>query len=442
MITLAAVLLTTILACCTVQRPWIPLALALTLVVLVPEAASTTVGGGINPGNASLAAVAVVQVAARGRCYLDDLLASFPLTAALLVWLACTIATAAAADGSAHLGFIVNGLVVPVSTFFLVRHAVDDDPLAGRRLCLWLVALVALECVIALAAWTGTVQQPWADELASRYGWWHQDFGRALGTLDSPLDLGTVVVIGTSLLAAVRRTWLSVTLAALFVTTTVAAQSRTALLVCLLALLAIAIERRVPVVTLVGLALGLGAGCAAVAALLPGVADGLLSKFRDDGGSGQSRLLGLTEGVPAAFDHPVLGGGSGAAADVARSLGLWTSFENPFLILTLEWGLLGTLCQFGAMTAVLLLRGDGVPLVPGGRLAGTAALVTILSYSSIAFPSGSAILLWVALGLAVPASAVRADRGSRSQHPGAGPAPQALSRRPAVTTHPARTVTT
>lgn len=417
MIGVALLLTTVAVALSTVRRPWIPIAGAIAVFVLVPQVASATVGvsflSGMHLGTVVIVVTAGVQFVVRGREYVTDLVRSFPVYAALAVCAAIVFLTGAM-TGTSSSQFLVESVFGGALVFTLIRRALADDPRVGTWLPHTFIAVTAIEAAWAILVWLGALPQPFAEQYAATYYWYTPDFSRALGTADSPLNLAVVMTAATCLLLGVRRLSIIAPCAALFLTTIFAAEARAALVLSLAALVVIMVRRRVPFVTFS--AIGLTAGALLVVAVLalPDLTEGLVRKFSNDDGSANARQIGLDAGLPSALGFPVFGGGPDSAVSVARALGLGTSFENPVIMLALNWGVLGTLCYFGAQVGAILARSDRPRPVAGGRLAAVATLAAILTFSSIAFASGLGSIVWVVVAFAAPPLPVSASVGGTS----------------------------
>lgn len=412
-------------ALCTVRHLWIACALVIAVLVLVPQVAAPVVGipvvQNLNLGTVFLVVIATVQLVARARTYLQDVLETLPTALAVLT-LVGMVALTSLANGAVHdQQFLVDSVAPSAVGAALVRRAAADAPGAGTRLAQSFVAVVVVECVIALLVWSGVVPQPFEGEYAARYYWFDPtDTTRALGTADSFLELSVVVLIGTALLRCVRRGALVAPCAALFVATLLAAQARAALALAVVALVALLVARRVPFLPAATVALVSASVATTTFLTVPELGSGLTAKLADDNGSAGARTIGLAEGVPELAHHLILGGGSENAVTTATRLGLGTSFENPALMIGLCWGLVASVCYFGILTTALLAGGARPRAVEGGRLAGALALVAVMTYSSVAFVTGLGTLLWmtVALGSSPPTPSLPAAPPIR-RHPAA-----------------------
>lgn len=408
-----------IIAFGTLRHLWVGIAVVVAVLVLVPQVAAPVIDvpglSGLNVGSVLIIVIAAVQVAVRGRTYLEDAVDALPTTLAL-VGVMCLVALTSVSTGTTgDQQFLVDCVIPSTAVYFLVRRALDDDPRAGRWLAQATVSVVVIESVLALLIWAGVIPQPFAQQYETRYYWFDEEQARALGTADSPLELGVIVLIGVCLLQSIRRVSIIVPCAATFLVTIIAAQSRTALALAVVALVALLIRRRVPIVPAAAVALVTVIAVIGVASVVPDLGEGLAQKVLDDNGSAGARQIGITRGFPELLHHLLLGGGPDDAVTTATRLGLGTSFENPLLMLGLSWGALASCCWFGTMITVVTARGGEPRVVPGGRRAGAMAVIAVMTYSSVAFVTGLGTLLWVVLAFATAPRRVHRAGGAEDR---------------------------
>ncbi|AZZ51154.1 hypothetical protein [Rathayibacter] len=377
------------------------IAVSVGLYVLLPTIAASLVVGnpaGV-PGIHPASWLALVGIAVQALLHLEETV-RVALRYKLLI-AAGSIMTVAAvlftfnASGDGGLGLIVNQIVAPFALFILVRIELSRRVSSGLFLARTVVALGAIEAMTAIAVRLGLITQPFDMQL-SGYSWYEVPFVRALGTLDHPLALSLLMTMCIALLPSVRSSIAQVSLGIAFLATIFLTESRTGLLLGAVGLLLVMVRR--------GASLGarlaaLGAMAGALLVYLNSTfATGLAEKLVDDTGSANARTLAVQAILGDWAEYGVVGTGSGSSFDVARSLGLRTSFENPFLMYMVDFGLLSTFVYFGAMTLAVLWRGARV--TPGGQVAGVLVLLAVQTYSSVASNTSAGALLWLAVAFA------------------------------------------
>ncbi|MGN8048455.1 O-antigen ligase family protein [Curtobacterium sp. 22159] len=391
------------LALVSLRNLLVPLVGAIISFVAIPEVSVWSmplpVVGGVNVGVLVIILTAATQVVFRLTRYVADVLAAPVIWIALSVWIVGGTITNFLAGIPAP-GAWLELVLAPPLAYLLLQRLVAESPAAPRSLARIIVAVAAAEALLALTIWAGAFPQPFADAHATFSYWWDPEFTRALGTLDHPLALAGFMLVATPLLLTVRRNALVIALGALFLATIAAAESRGALLLAAVAFVVVLVRRRVSFVTTLAL---VGTAAAAVVAVLsaaPELVSGLTEKLSDDNGSANARVLGLAAGLPSTLENPVVGGGQGTAFATSQEIGLGTSFENPTVMTALDWGLAGTVA-FTLAQLLAIRRGFRRGGVGGSASAGLVLALYLQTYSSYALPSGTSMLFWLVLGLAL-----------------------------------------
>ncbi|MCC8907986.1 hypothetical protein [Curtobacterium sp. GD1] len=398
-------------AACSLRSLALPCIVAVIAFVAVPEAAVYTLGvpglGGVNLGVLVVMATATVQVLFRAPTYLADVMARPWIWIVLAVWIAGATITNFVATSSSPSTW-AELVVAPPAAYLLVQRLGAESAAGRALLARAIVTVAALEAVLALAIWTGVVDQPFAEAHSTFTYWWTPEYARALGTMDSSLVLAGLMLAAIGLLASVRSNWMVIATSALFLVTIATAESRGALGLGLVVLTVLLVRRRVPFATALGLVFAAVMTLAVVVLVNPELTDGLSAKLEDDNGSANARVRGIAVGVPAALETTLVGNGPSSSFSIARSLGLATSFENPVIMTALDWGLLPALAFVTAQLFALRsgfrarVRVRGDVLVPGALLAASAYSVYLLTFSSYALTSGIAVFTWIVLGLTAP----------------------------------------
>lgn len=387
-----------VVAVLAVKRVVVGVLAAFVAFVFVPEATSVALTGGLNLGALVVLAVATLQLATRLPQYLADLTAAPALSVVGSVFVAGAAVTAAA-ESAAVAGPFLTTVVTPPLGYLLVQRAVKEDRRAGRLLGHTVLGLATIEAGVSLAVQIGALRQPYLDAFEEAY-WWTPDFQRALGTMDHPLTLGLFLAAALPLATGLRLDRTAGAVCLLLLCTIVATQSRAALVAGLLGLIGVVARRRMPF--LHGAAV-LTAGAAAVMVILavsPSLLVDFAAKLADDDGSADARFTGITVGLPAAFASPLLGGGADQATETARDLGLGTSFENPLIMIALDWGALPAVALV-ASQVMMLLRARSGTSVPGGAMTAAVVVVCAETFSSIAVPGGLPTLACMLAGFAI-----------------------------------------
>lgn len=378
------------------------IAFSLALFILVPAvAAQLFVGspGGIptvHPGGWVALVGVFVQVLLRleesARLALQHKL----LSGAVAMMTTAALLFTVTASGAANLGLIINQVIAPFALFILVRIELGRRSSSGPFLARVVVGLGAIQAVISIGAWLQILPQPFDSQLKS-YSWYVPgDFVRAIGTTDHPLALATLLVLCIALLPSLRSAALQVVFGISFLATIFLCESRTGLLLGAVGLLLILMRRGASLGARLA-ALGALAG-ALVVYVSSTVSDGLAEKLVDDTGSAGARGLAIRAVLENWQDFALTGRGTGSNYQTARDLGLRTSFENPFMMYMVDFGLIATVVYFGAL-AIAVLR-PGTRATPGGRAAGLLVLAAVQTYSSVGSNSAVGAVMWLAIAFA------------------------------------------
>lgn len=417
------------------KRARVPLAAVLGLWLLVPAIGSPTLTG-VSSGPMSVhAATWLVLSIVLVRLFHDPASIRMVLGAHFLLFLilglvivAAYLATSTSGNGGGMV-LLVDQIVVPVLFFLLLlAEAVRGEGLV-TMLRTVLLALVALVCAVAVAQWLSGNVLFYEAGFKTQY-WFARQSGRWMGTLDQPLALSLFICLAAPLLGGVKRRWLQLLLLALMAVGILISQSRVGLAALAMTVVATVIfapwRTWIKTATLLVMS---GAGGALIAS--PLVA-GVSARVADDAGSAEARGLALEYFLGRWSDYAVAGEGSGASFLLGARAGLATSFENPTVMYSVDFGVLFALLYFGSMVVLVLgtaLRTGFRSGYPGLLLAGLMAVVIPQTYSSLATRSAAGILVWTVLAMVVIATdEARAHRASaRARVPAAVPARTAVA---------------
>jgi hypothetical protein len=409
------------------KRVRVPLAAVLGLWLLVPVIGSATLTG-VSSGPMSVhAATWLVLSIFLVRLLHDPASIRMVLGAHFLLFLilglvivAAYLATSTSGTGGGMV-LLVDQIVVPV-LFFLLLLA---DAVRGAGLVVMLrtvlLALVALVCAVAVAQSLSGNVLFYEAGFKTQY-WFARESGRWMGTLDQPLALSLFICLVAPLLGGVKRRWLQLLLLALMAVGILITQSRVGLAALAVTVVATVIFAPWRTWTKTAMLLVMaGAGGALIASpLVAGVA----ARVADDAGSAEARGLAFEYFLGRWSDYAVAGEGSGASFLLGARAGLETSFENPTVMYSVDFGVLFALLYFGSMAVLVLgaaLRTGIRSGYPGLLLAGLMAVVIPQTYSSLATRSAAGILVWTVLAMVVVA-AQEGRKGVGQERAGATPA--------------------
>lgn len=324
----------------------------------------------------------------------------------LAVVMAAAFLASATSGAGGGMVLLVDQIVVPV-VFCLVLLAEADR--AGGLVAILrtvILTLVAIVCVIAIAQWLTNSFLFYESGYTNDY-WFRRNSGRWMATLDQPLALSLVIALSAPLVAGLKRIWLQVLLLALMVVGVLITQSRVGLAALAVTVVVTLLFAKFRVWIKAAMLVGAAAGAAAIMAspLIAGVA----ARVVDDAGSAQARSLARDYFLTRWSDYALAGEGIGSSYRLARQIGLETSFENPILMYSLDVGIIFALLYFGAMLAIVVLKGprNGYK---GLLLAGIMAVIIPQTYSSLATRSAAAIIVWTVLAMVIIAGDEAQDR--------------------------------
>jgi hypothetical protein len=409
-----------IVALVTINRVWLPAAIAIGLYVSTPWIASSAIVGvgipGINlaPPSYFVTVVFVVQVLLRPSVYARHVTRPLALFALLIVFVVSALYATFASVGTEGLIFIVNQTIVPLLLFSLIRQAIDDEPTSGRKLALSFIFFAALSAITAVLVWTGWLAQPF-ERYIELYWWYGYDEGRGMGLADHPLILGMASAIAIPLLVNIRRWWLVLLLVLIYGLAILVAQARTSLLLGAAGIVFVLLRVSVPKLVRILMF----AAIAVTALIIAGseISAATSSKIENDTGSGDVRLVALGYFLNNFWDFALSGGGTGASYNVARMAGLSTSVENPLFAYAVDYGLFASICYFVAQAMVVFSRRKWPRSIRGGMFAGAVAIIGAQTWLSLGTVNYSGGIIWITLALAAPTlAAFSADSRDSKQN--------------------------
>lgn len=372
-----------------------------TLRVVVPHAAGSALvgkGTGLDPASLWCLVFLAVLVLVRPRALGDELSSLMgAYTCIVLLFVIALLATGSERSRLDVLG-LVNTLVTGAVLFFLLRCAIRDRSQSASQLLRFVVALCVAESVLSLmtsisgtdplyASFRDSVTTDPTSTFASR----------AVGTLDSPLDLSFLLVVTFPLTFQLRRPGLKVGSAVLVVLGVLLTQSRSGLVALAVLGIVMLLGARISVVAKAGLVLVVSG---AVAGLLgSSIASNALLRFSDDNGSDLARSRAYSYFFDNLTHIPALGNGFGASLALKNGGVLQSSFENGYAMFAFDSGLV----LLGILIVVLFR----LLFVQTSRtrslfacLPGLAAIALAATYSGIMTQSAASWIFWLAIGLA------------------------------------------
>jgi hypothetical protein len=370
------------------------------------------------------------------------------LYAALLVFLMLAGLSQVFAENPYYgLRYAMQQVVAPLAAFAIARCALHAGQ-GFRDRCLSLILfLAAVEAILALIQNAAHQYLPFEAYFRQEY-WYVPTWTRYGGSFDHPLILGLFLTIAMWTLWYVPWVTGRLGLAALYLAGISVTESRTALVVSVVGLVAMVAFAPISEPDIGPMGFRLAplkrlASLIVVAIALLGAWNILLGSdvvqrfISDDSGSTAGRQVAI--GI--FFEHMkqflVLGGGSATSKVFAVQHGSEQSFENQFMSYTVDYGLLAALFYFGVQVVIVARSFLQKPEHRDGSrfLSLTALVAVVMTQSFSSQQSASAMLLWLVLALASGPTAGRflstreSQASSSAAHVATG---VRLSRRPSA----------
>ncbi|OFI38950.1 hypothetical protein BIU82_16740 [Arthrobacter sp. SW1] len=322
----------------------------------------------------------------------------FLFMALALVVLAAFLASRSSPEGGGVV-LLVDQIVAPVLFFLVLLSAALSDPDLVTALRTMLLTLVAVTCVIALVQWLSHSVLFYEEGFLTQY-WFNPDTDRWMGTLDQPLALSLAICVAAPLVAGLKYNSLQAVLLLLMIAGVLVTQSRVGLFVVGFSVVAVVLfaKRRVWVKIVFLAVLAVATWFIVQSPLVAGVAQ----RLEDDTGSAEARARALEYFVAHWSDYFIAGQGIGASYRVAVQGGLQTSFENPLVMYSIDFGIVFAVLYFAVM-GYLVLKHAPRHHFRGLTLAGLLAIAVPQTYSSLATRSAAAILIWTVFAMLVMA---------------------------------------
>ncbi|MFD5277267.1 hypothetical protein ACFWIX_06855 [Pseudarthrobacter sp. NPDC058362] len=419
------------------SRPRVLLAAVLTLWFLVPAVGNPVVTGepagplGFHAASWLVVAVLATQLLHDPWSIAEALARHFFVFLILALVLAAAFLASRTSEEGGGMLLLVDQILAPVLYFLLLLANSVRQPGLVTILRSLLLLLVAVVCIIAVFQWLSGAPLVYSSGFQTQY-WFNPDTQRWMGTLDQPLALSLVISMAAPLVSCLKRASIQALLLVLMLVGVLITQSRVGIAVVAVSVLAVAVfsQRKLWTRLLMVLLMGTAAALLTSSPLV----EGLYARLADDTGSAEARGLALEYFLTRWADYAVAGQGIGSSYRVAVQAGLETSFENPILMYSIDFGILFAALYFGLML-VLVLRNAPGHGYRGLTLAGLLAVVVPQTYSSLATRSVAGIAVWTLMAMVVIAGdEARARRrlpvadGADRQQGGPGPAAELAAR--------------
>lgn len=313
-----------------------------------------------------------------------------------------------------------------IMLYTLVGAMLLERPHTMAWLRRWFLVAAAAESLLAVVQMTlgATV---FYQKYYSRQYWYTPSFQRWMGTLDHPLVLSLFLCVALPLAASTRRSSIRILVILVIMAGLLATESRTGMIVGAIEVLYLGTR-----------SVGSWAGRVIVLALVAGMGfyaassslvSNAISRFTtDDNGSASVRTQTLQWFGQHVGETWWLGDGFGQSFKVASGAGFGTSFENSFVMYSIDMGLVLTVLYFGLMVAATItgLRSGSVR---GLAMAATAAVLVPQTFSALSVRSTCAAVIWMVCAMCVfqprsntrtvarPAGQARRVPGVRSARP-------------------------
>ena len=415
MLFLSQVLASVVLAVVTARRPAVGLAVVLAVAAGLPFGAAQLVLGTTWHPAVTIALAMVLVCALRNPRAVGTVLAARPLvTAALVTFLVVAVVTSWSTGRAGDLGTLVMQIVAPVAVFVVVSTATAEGLLRPGTVARTFVAVCVGAALILIAVWAGIVTQPWQSEVESSR-WWSVEPDRMTGTFDHPLVASLWLSAAVPLACDLRSAWVRVSVVLTLLFAIALTGSRLALVVAGVAAVVVLLRSRVHAMTKATVVILLTTATAWF--LQSSAADLVNERFADDGGSSSARLQSLRLAADVWSETIVFGRGFGASEQVTRNALISTTFENPVVMFSIDFGVVATLLFFGALVGILV-RTSRETTVAGARLGAVLVLVSILGFNSLSTNTPIGLVVFLLLALA---GAPRPAAGRPEPSPGTRP---------------------
>lgn len=362
------------------------------LYVFVPYAAgSGFTESPVHPGTVVAAVGLVVAGVLRSRSLfreLNERATIYLLMAGVLAYLFISLRFGLSGDNVQ-----VETFIAPFLLVLVFRLSTRWAPVS-RSIARGIIVIALVQVALSAMAIINGGPLFYAEQFSAAYQWFSPSLTRALGTTDHPLVLSLFLASTIPLLAVIRSALLQLGLLVVLTSGLLLTESRTGLLAGLFGVVFLTLRRgrsigyRVVIIA--------GAGAAAAVLLSGTIAQDVLGKFSEDGGSSFVRGVALEAFVSRWGDFVSSGWGNDGATLFRAQMGLPSSLESAFLIFSVNYGIVFTVLYFGLALILIFAKGKSLS---GARVSAVIALVLVQSFSSLGTNSASAVILWAFVAL-------------------------------------------
>lgn len=296
--------------------------------------------------------------------------------------------------GTGSTGQLVNSLLGPIFLLVIALVAIREEGRAAGLLMLKSLVLIAVaEACLGLIQ--VSVGRPLIYESQyARFYWFNPErFHRALGTLDSALDLAMLLVITVPLTKLVQHRLLRTAIVIILLGGVLATQSRLGTLLATVGAVYVALSDGSAKVRL---AMVMGLLGSSVALLASPFGQGFITRVQNAQGSTARRSEALAYITENIFDRTLIGEGFNSSYALRSGSTLGSSLENGFAMYAFDFGWLpaaALLVFFLSIMVVDALRKNWVHVI--GMF---AAITMVAGFSSIMTQSASGMLLMFIAG--------------------------------------------
>lgn len=349
----------------------------------------------LNPHPATyLVLIAAIVVALRTNSpLLRAMQRSMEVTVLLITVLAvvCWL-TLAIPSGPEPLVKLADRFFGPFALFYLIGAGLIDRPAEIRLLRTGFLTLAVIQGLLGVVEFY--LQEPLL--YTGRYFqqvWFNSVAGRWMGTLDHPLQLSLLTACAIPLLARLRHPWIGPLVLPALLAGPLLSQSRGGLALAASGVIYLLLART-GMVARVGYFL---IGAAGIwTAISSGLAQGVLNRFSNDTGSTSARIDAYRYFAAHVSDYLWFGKGIDASYLVASDAALPGSFENSWIAMGIDLGLV--IASFYYLALVICAIRFGPKPDYAINLACGLAIVTTLTFTGLVATGSVGFTVWFLAG--------------------------------------------
>lgn len=386
----------------TLRKPVWGVIIPIALAICIPYTAVERLLGGmqIHPATFAVLAIGMIHlVFQRGK--FRPLLSQHPYVFITLGLVVAAILLYTAPLNPPAVALTLNVVLAPITFFAYSAGVLLESPSQVRLVRNWLIGLALAQ--VAVAGISRMLGRPlfFAQDYAKQY--WYQDLlgsGRNLGTLDHPLMLALFLAVMIPLLASLRSGWLQALFAMAFGTGVLLTHSRVGLAFALIGVIYL-VARRVRTLKQ-ALLIGGGTVLAGIALWLSGLANSVLGRIIQSFGVSDPREDAVGTFFKVWNDYLLFGSQTGNSYGVAAAEGMTTSFESPFFMYTIDYGLPVAIAYFATLL-VLTIYAFKTARLPGIGISMGVILIMLQSSSSLGVNTFAGMFVWLLAAIGITA---------------------------------------